>query len=121
MEEEARRKRHSLWQDMVRKENEQVVKRNIEANSARKPDEKQRQNSLTSSKSHWESSKSAVLGLASGYPLSVYEGFVGSPRAIGFSGHIILAIAKDAHSDVVSYLAEQNVTMKDVERADKCT
>ncbi len=121
LEEEARRKRHSLWQDIVRKDNEQAAKQNIKANSAPKPDEKQQQNPPTSSKSRWESSKSAVLGLASGYPRSVYEGFVGSLRATGFSGHIILAIAKDAPSDVVSYLSEQNVTMKYVERADKCT
>ena len=93
----------------------------IKVESTPAADEKQQHNPLTSSKSHWDSSKSAVLGLATGYPRNVYEGFVGSLRATGFAGHIILAIAKDAPSDVVSYLMEQNVTMKYVEKAEKCT
>jgi len=75
----------------------------IKVESTPAADEKQQHNPLTSSKSHWDSSKSAVLGLATGYPRNVYEGFVGSLRATGFAGHIILAIAKDAPSDVVSY------------------
>jgi hypothetical protein len=94
-----------LWQDIVSKDEE---KNNV-------------QTERTNSKSYWDSSKSAVLGLASGYGRQVYELFVGSLRATGFSGHIILAIAKDAPSDVVSYLTEQNVTIKYVERAEKCT
>ena len=99
---------------------EQAVKQNIK-NGYYSTDEKRQHNSLTTSKSYWDSSKSAVLGLASGYPRYVYEGFVGSLRATGFSGHIILAIAIDAPEDVVSYLEKQNVTMKHVERAAKCT
>ena len=101
-----------------------IVKQNLKQNTKKhdSTDEKQQHNSLTSSKkSHWDSSKSAVLGLATGYPRYVYEGFVGSLRATGFSGHIILAIAKNAPEDVVSYLKEHNVIMKHVEKAEKCT
>ena len=102
-----------------RTNDEQAVKKNIKKDYI--TDEKQQHNSMTTSASHWDSSKSAVLGLASGYSRYVYEGFVGSLRATGFSGHIILAIAKDAPPDVISYLTEQNVTMKHVEKAEKCT
>ena len=71
--------------------------------------------------SNWDSSKSAVLGLASGYGLNVYQDFVGSLRATGYTGHIILGIAKNAPSDVLNYLKEQNVTIEFVEIAEKCT
>jgi len=125
LNQEARRARHSIWQDIVRKDAENATRNEVKAKVDPTPatDGKQQQQhkSLTSSKSHWDSSKSAVLGLASGYPRYVYEGFVGSLRATGFAGHIILAIAKDAPVDVVSYLGEQNVTMKYVEKAEKCT
>ncbi|KAL7501440.1 hypothetical protein ACHAWT_010409 [Skeletonema menzelii] len=101
---------------------EQAAKQDIKKDYYSNDDKQQQHNLLTASKSnHWDSSKSAVLGLATGYPRYVYEGFVGSLRATGFSGHIILAIAKNAPDDVVSYLKEQNVTMKHVERAEKCT
>jgi hypothetical protein len=62
----------------------------------------------------WDSSKSVVMGLASGYPMDVFELFVGSLRATGFSGAIILGIASDAPQDVRDYLAETNVTVKEV-------
>ena len=122
LEEDTRRHRHNLWVDMVKKEAERVAAKKIVENHELRPNELQQHNhALASSNSHWDSSKSAVLGLASGYSRYVYEGFVGSLRATGFSGHIILAIAKDAPPDVISYLAEQNVTTKYVEKAEKCT
>ncbi|KAL7425495.1 hypothetical protein ACHAXM_000041, partial [Skeletonema potamos] len=62
LNEEARRARHKLWQDIVSKDEE---KNNV-------------QTERTNSKSYWDSSKSAVLGLASGYGRQVYELFVGS-------------------------------------------
>jgi hypothetical protein len=117
LNEVARSARHSAWQDIVRKDIEKYGKNNVKEDTTSAIADNQQ----TNSKSHWDSSKSAVLGLASGYGRQVYEMFVGSLRATGFTGHIILAIAKDAPSDVVSYLSEQNVTIKYVERADKCT
>ena len=69
----------------------------------------------------WDSQKSAVLGLATGYMLRDYKRFVGSLRATGFPGHIILGIAANAPSDVVQYLAESNVETHVVEMAEKCT
>ena len=123
LNEEARRARHSVWQDIVRKEEEKYAQINNKEDSASAiaDNESQNRKQQTTSKLHWESSKSAVLGFASGYPLEVYETFVGSLRATGFAGRIILAIAKEAPSDIVSYLSEQNVTIKYVERAEKCT
>mmetsp|Transcript_2515 Transcript_2515/g.5495 ORF Transcript_2515/g.5495 Transcript_2515/m.5495 type:complete len:894 (+) Transcript_2515:69-2750(+) len=76
---------------------------------------------LYSTKSHWDSSKSAVLGLATGLSLGDYQNFVGSLRATGFPGHIILGIAKDAPKYIVDYLTKQNVTIQFVEMAEKCT
>jgi hypothetical protein len=69
----------------------------------------------------WDSSKSAVLALASGYQLNTYKSFVGGLRATGYPGHIILGISEDATSDVIQYLAEQNVTTKVVTMAKNCT
>uniref|UniRef100_A0A7S2XR59 Uncharacterized protein n=1 Tax=Attheya septentrionalis TaxID=420275 RepID=A0A7S2XR59_9STRA len=60
----------------------------------------------------WDSSKSVLMGLASGYGKHTFEQFVGSLRATGFSGAIILGIASDAPRDVLDYLAETNVTVK---------
>ena len=77
--------------------------------------------SSSQSSDKWDSSKSAVMGLATGYNLDVYKRFVGSLRATGYPGHIILGIAKNAPDDVLDYLAQQNVTAKVVEMADKCT
>eukprot|EP00550_Attheya_septentrionalis_P012351 CAMPEP_0198303944 /NCGR_PEP_ID=MMETSP1449-20131203/57148_1 /TAXON_ID=420275 /ORGANISM="Attheya septentrionalis, Strain CCMP2084" /LENGTH=509 /DNA_ID=CAMNT_0044006451 /DNA_START=1 /DNA_END=1527 /DNA_ORIENTATION=+ len=62
----------------------------------------------------WDSSKSVLMGLASGYGKYTFEQFVGSLRATGFSGAIILGIASDAPRDVLDYLAETNVTVKEV-------
>ena len=127
LNEETRRERHSLWQDIVRKDEEKQRQKTAEkedtalANANATNAENENHQSRPISLSPWDSSKSAVLGLATGYDREVYEGFVGSLRATGFSGHIILAIAKDAPLDVVSYLSEQNVTTKIVERAEKCT
>lgn len=69
----------------------------------------------------WDSSKSAVLGLATNYSLGVYKIFVGSLRATGYNGHIILGIAKDAPPDVMQYLTTNKVTTHVVEVAEKCT
>lgn len=77
--------------------------------------------SFKSKSKKWDSNKSAVLGLGTGYPLSVYERFVGSLRATGYSGYILLGIANDAPSNVVEYLTANNVTTHVVEFADKCT
>eukprot|EP00978_Attheya_sp_CCMP212_P004910 scaffold10750_cov60-Attheya_sp.AAC.1 len=52
------------------------------------------------------------MGLASGYGKHTFEQFVGSLRATGFSGAIILGIASDAPQGVLDYLAETNVTVK---------
>ena len=117
LNEEARRARHSVWQDIVREDEEKYAQINNKEDDASAIADKLQ----TTSKLHWDSSKSAVLGLATGYPLGVYETFVGSLRATGFAGHIILAIAQGAPSDIVSYLSEQNVTIQYVETAEKCT
>ena len=119
LNEEARRARHNLWQDIVRKDEEKQTQNNL-ANTEATVQNKNYTPQPKSS-SYWDSSKSAVLGLASGYGREVYETFVGSLRATGFSGHIILAVSKDAGADVITYLSEQNVTTKFVERAEKCT
>jgi len=73
--------------------------------------------------SPWDSDKSAVIGLASGYGLNVFEVFVGSLRATGYQGHIILGISKNAPKHVTDYLESQNVTMKEVVpmKGKKCT
>ena len=84
-----------------------------------------KKNNVSSSQSgvgdDWESSKSAVLSLTAGLNLDTYKQFVGSLRATGYSGHIILGISNNAPSDVLSYLAEQNVTTHIIEPAEKCT
>jgi len=69
----------------------------------------------------WDSSKSAVLALASGYQIDTYKSFVGGLRATGYPGHIILGISEDSTSDVLQYLAEQNATTKVVTMAKNCT
>ena len=119
LNEAVRRERHDKWQHIVWDDDERFNKKDI----IQSLDIVEDTVPVPASKinSHWQSSKSAVLGLASGYGLETYNTFVGSLRATGYSGHIILAIAKDAPSDVVSYLNEQNVTIKYVERAEKCT
>jgi len=59
--------------------------------------------------SAWDSSRSAVLGLASGYNFNIYEQFVGSLRATGYSGHIILGVKTNLPNETVQYFKEQNV------------
>jgi hypothetical protein len=69
----------------------------------------------------WDPAKCVVIGLAVGYPLEVFETFVGSLRATGYPGHIILGIATDTDQQTRDYLAKRNVTMKEVPLADHCT
>mmetsp|Transcript_12911 Transcript_12911/g.27876 ORF Transcript_12911/g.27876 Transcript_12911/m.27876 type:complete len:867 (+) Transcript_12911:75-2675(+) len=71
----------------------------------------------------WDSAKCAVIGLAVGYGRSVFERFVGSLRATGYAGSIILGIAPDASDGIRSYLSENNVTTKEVRvvKKDGCT
>ena len=72
-------------------------------------------------KNYWDSSKSVVMGMINGYPLHIYETFVGSLRATGCVGSIILGIASDAPRGTIDYLNSQNVTIKYIENAEKCT
>ena len=53
-----------------------------------------------------------VIGMGSGYDLQTYQQFVGSLRSLGFQGNIILAVTKDSHPNLVSYLSSQNVQTK---------
>lgn len=62
-----------------------------------------------------QSSKHAtVMGMAKGYGHRDYKKFVGSLRATGFEGTIILIIAPMEEMDhkAVEYMRQQNVTMK---------
>ena len=68
------------------------------------------------------SGKPAVLGVAAGYDLSVFKRFVGSLRATGYSGHIILGVEPNLDEDIAIYLKGQNVITKPVETTlDECT
>ena len=69
----------------------------------------------------WQSKNSAVLALASGLGMGDYQRFVGSLRATGFSGHILLGISKQASSDILDYLKKNHVTTHFIEPADQCT
>jgi len=69
----------------------------------------------------WRSSHSAVLAVATNMHLDEYRIFVGSLRATGYSGRIILGISENAPSDVVEYLMSQAVTVHRYVRADGCT
>jgi len=51
----------------------------------------------------------------------VYKVFVGTLRATGYTGHIILGIAPNAHLDIKQYLYSMNVTTREVVMAEKCT
>ena len=62
----------------------------------------------------WRSSMSAVIGLAMGYELKTYQIFVGSLRATGYDGHIILGVQTDMPPEIAAYLASHNVTTKEV-------
>lgn len=59
--------------------------------------------------------------MINGYPVHTYRTFVGSLRATGYAGHIILGIANDAPYHIVDYLTSQNVTIQYIENAEKCT
>lgn len=61
------------------------------------------------------------MGMASGYSIEVFKQFVGSLRATGYFGHIILGISPDASKQVRDYLSSQQVTVKVVEKATNCT
>mmetsp|Transcript_14540 Transcript_14540/g.29543 ORF Transcript_14540/g.29543 Transcript_14540/m.29543 type:complete len:457 (-) Transcript_14540:72-1442(-) len=69
----------------------------------------------------WNPSQCAVLGLAYGYGLWTFRDFVGSLRATGYNGYIILGISPNPGEDVLDYLEHQNVTVKYVEMANRCT
>jgi hypothetical protein len=69
----------------------------------------------------WRSSHSAVLAMATNLNQNDYEIFVGSLRATGYDGHIILGIRPDTSSEIIEYLEMQNVTMHRFYKADKCT
>lgn len=60
----------------------------------------------------WRSSHSAVLAMATNMGLTEYQTFVGSLRATGYDGHIILGIDEHPDEVVIQYLSSQNVTMK---------
>mmetsp|Transcript_35002 Transcript_35002/g.64811 ORF Transcript_35002/g.64811 Transcript_35002/m.64811 type:complete len:335 (+) Transcript_35002:167-1171(+) len=83
------------------------------------PPLKPNQESKLDDTSGWDPSKSVVMGMASGYGLNVYQQFVGSLRATGYSGHIILGVStniiNENNNDVSRYLKSQNVTMKGIE------
>lgn len=62
-----------------------------------------------------------IMGLAVGYDLDVFKFFVGSLRATGFAGNIILGVKPDLEEDVWDYLKEQKVIKKPVEMTNNCT
>jgi len=63
----------------------------------------------------WDSAKSVVIGLAVGYNIHVYKRFIGSLRATGYSGQIILGVSPNQPLEVTQYLAKHKVTLKLVE------
>ena len=68
----------------------------------------------------WRSGNCAVLSMASASGLEDHERFVGSLRATGYSGRIILGISPDAPGDVIRYLESQDVTYHRVHKAASC-
>jgi hypothetical protein len=69
----------------------------------------------------WDPAKCVVIGLAVGYSLEVFETFVGSLRATGYPGHIILGIAVNTDQQTRDYLAKHGVTVKEVPSAEQCS
>jgi len=67
-----------------------------------------------------DSSTATVMGMASGYDLSVYKRFVGSLRKTGYKGHIILGVAPNVQKNVLDYFERRNVTAK-IMKWDNCT
>lgn len=59
-----------------------------------------------------DSSTATVMGMATGYDLSVYKSFVGSLRRTGYKGNIILVVSPTPDPGVEEYLTSQGVTMK---------
>jgi hypothetical protein len=50
--------------------------------------------------------------MATNYDMTTYQTFIGSLRATGYDGHIILGVSENPPEELVSYCALQNVTMK---------
>ena len=73
-----------------------------------------------SQRQQWQSKNSAVLAMATNMDIDGYQRFVGSLRATGFSGTIILGISDNASDEIRTYLSSQQVIMKDYV-VDKCT
>lgn len=71
----------------------------------------------------WKSKNCAVLSLASAWEMELEDHvrFVGSLRATGYIGAIILGISPDAPTEVTEYLDSQAVTYHRIERAASCT
>jgi len=69
----------------------------------------------------WQSKNSAVLAVASGLGIGDYQRFVGSLRATGYTGHILLGISIHASSEILDYLKKNDVTTYVIEPADQCT
>lgn len=61
---------------------------------------------------NWRSSHSAVLAMATNYDMETYQTFIGSLRATGYDGHIILGVSENPSEELASYCALQNVTMQ---------
>ena len=59
-----------------------------------------------------DSSTATVMGMATGYPLNVYERFVGTLRKSGFSGNIILGVDEEIDQKTINYFQRQRVTYK---------
>jgi hypothetical protein len=73
-----------------------------------------------SQRQQWQSKNSAVLAMATNMHIDDYQRFVGSLRATGFSGTIILGISDNASDEIRTYLSSQQVIMKDYV-VGKCT
>jgi len=137
-------KRHTVWKNIVAEEEERFG--NYPIKNADRATASQSDNHLTETeamkriiqflhgeqiekserkvpimKSNWESSKSAILGLATNLPLWECRKFVDSLRATGYSGHLILGIAPDAPQGLLDYFKEAKVTTKVIEMASNCT
>ena len=60
-----------------------------------------------------QSSRTAtVMGMATNYDVNVYKRFVGSLRATGYLGNIILAVSPTPKPGVEEYLTQEGVIMK---------
>ena len=68
-----------------------------------------------------QAQKTTVMGLAIGYGLDVFKSFVGSLRATGYSGNIILGVSHDMEDNVAEYLKQQKVMIKPLKTKNECT